>query len=61
MLLEETLLLIERNPGVEKDVRIMRAYNGSAYKAQVDPQPDQAGVSGISATTRCAPCLPAAP
>jgi two-component system sensor histidine kinase PilS (NtrC family) len=36
-LLEETLLLIEKKPGVEKDVRIARAFNGSVYKAQVDP------------------------
>jgi len=36
-LLEETLLLIEKKPGVEKDVRISRAFNGSIYKAQVDP------------------------
>jgi len=36
-LLEETLLLIEKKPGVEKEVRIARAYNGSVYKAQVDP------------------------
>jgi two-component system, NtrC family, sensor histidine kinase PilS len=35
-LLEETLLLIEKKPGVEKDVRISRAFNGSIYKAQVD-------------------------
>src|SRR5580704_1812830 len=36
-LLEETLLLIEKKPRVEKDVRISRAFNGSIYKAQVDP------------------------
>ena len=33
----ERMLVTEKKPGVEKDVRITRAYNGSAYKAQVDP------------------------
>ena len=36
-LLDETLLLIERKPGVEKQFHIVRAFNGEAVKAHVDP------------------------
>jgi two-component system sensor histidine kinase PilS (NtrC family) len=36
-LLDETLLLIEKKPGVEKNFEIVRAFNGEAAKALVDP------------------------
>jgi two-component system sensor histidine kinase PilS (NtrC family) len=36
-LLDETLLLIERKPGVDKQFHIVRAFNGEAVKAHVDP------------------------
>jgi two-component system sensor histidine kinase PilS (NtrC family) len=36
-LLDETLLLIERKPGVEKNFRIVRAFNGEVSRAMVDP------------------------
>src|SRR5260370_26696730 len=36
-LLDETLLLIERKPGVEKQFHIVRAFNGEQVKAHVDP------------------------
>src|SRR5215471_3591834 len=36
-LLDETLLLIERKPGVQKQFHIVRAFNGEAVKAHVDP------------------------
>jgi len=36
-LLDETLLLIERKPGVEKNFRIVRAFNGQVSRAMVDP------------------------
>jgi two-component system sensor histidine kinase PilS (NtrC family) len=36
-LLDETLLLIERKPGVDKQFHIVRAFNGEQVKAHVDP------------------------
>jgi len=36
-LLDETLLLIERKPGVEKQFHIVRSFNGEEVKAHVDP------------------------
>ena len=36
-LLDETLLLIERKPEAERQFHIVRAYNGEAIKAHVDP------------------------
>jgi len=36
-LLEETLLLMERKPEVEKNFQLVRAFNGEALKARVDP------------------------
>src|SRR5260370_41391740 len=36
-LLDETLLLIERKPVVEKQFHIVRAFNGEQVKAHVDP------------------------
>jgi two-component system sensor histidine kinase PilS (NtrC family) len=36
-LLDETLLLIERKPGVDKQFHIVRAFNGEQVKANVDP------------------------
>ena len=36
-LLDETLLLIERKPGVDKQFHIVRAFNGEEVKAHVDP------------------------
>jgi two-component system, NtrC family, sensor histidine kinase PilS len=36
-LLDETLLLIERKPGVEKQFHIVRTFNGEAVQAHVDP------------------------
>jgi len=36
-LLEETLLLIERKPDLVKNVHLVRAFNGQASRARVDP------------------------
>jgi two-component system, NtrC family, sensor histidine kinase PilS len=36
-LLDETLLLIERKPGVAKDFQIVRAFNGHPSRTRVDP------------------------
>lgn len=36
-LLDETLVLIERKPEVAKNVQIVRAFNGLALRARVDP------------------------
>src|SRR3981189_3253143 len=55
VLLDETLMLVEKKPDVVSKYEIVRSFNGRALRARVDST-KLSKYFGICATTRCARC-----